>query len=526
MWQLPPLEPDEVIYYLRKSRTDDPTLTVEETLSKHEQMLDDWVDRNLPGKGKVAEHNRYREVVSGETIESRPAVREVLQRIESPQAKAVLIVEPQRLSRGDLEDIGRLVKLFRYTNTLVITLQYTYDLRDDRDRDMFERELKRGNEFLEYQKRIMNNGRLLSVQNGNFIGQHAPYGYRRVAIKEGKKKCYTLEPNPDQVPVVQMIFKLYLQGLGAARISDRLYELGAKPLKGERWSPTSVRTVLSNEHYIGKVRWERKKTVKSVKDGEVVEHRPIAEEYLVYPGKHPAIIDQETWDAVQAKRGSIPRHKKSTGLVNPLSGILFCACGRAMSRHSFMCKGVERATPRYQCRDQKYCDNASVSEPELLAEVKRVLLDAIEDFEVRASTGEDSSAEVHRQLVARLERRLDELNALEVSQWEKYTLDGMPKHIFEQLNAKVLAEKEEVQQALCTAKGSIPEPVDYIEKVSTFRAAVELMADPDAPVEELNDLLKACIERITYTRPKKVKKGTNGRWTTGNPFELDIKMRV
>ena len=36
---------------------------------------------------------------------------------------------------------------------------------------MFERDLKRCNEFLEYQKRIMGNGRLLSVQNGNFIGQ-------------------------------------------------------------------------------------------------------------------------------------------------------------------------------------------------------------------------------------------------------------------------------------------------------------------------------------------------------------------
>lgn len=165
MWQLPKLiSLDEILIYLRKSRTDDPTLSVEDVLSKHEQMLDDWAARNFPGAGLVPESNRYREVVSGETIESRPQVQVLLRRIESPRIKAVLIVEPQRLSRGDLEDIGRLVKLLRYTNTLVITLQYTYDLTDERDRDMFERELKRGNEFLEYQKRIMGNGRLLSVQ--------------------------------------------------------------------------------------------------------------------------------------------------------------------------------------------------------------------------------------------------------------------------------------------------------------------------------------------------------------------------
>ena len=198
MWNLPPMKPDGIILYLRKSRTDDPILSVEEVLAKHEQMLDEWVERNLPGLGRVPEENRYREVVSGETLDSRPKVQEVLRRIESPRIKAVLIVEPQRLSRGDLEDIGRLVKLLRYSNTLVLTLQYSYDLRDERDRDAFERELKRGNEFLEYTKRIMYNGRLLSVENGNFIGNTAPYGYRKNQIKEGKKKTFTLEPVPEE----------------------------------------------------------------------------------------------------------------------------------------------------------------------------------------------------------------------------------------------------------------------------------------------------------------------------------------
>ena len=65
MWQLPLLTPEEILLYSRKSQTDDPTLTTEETLAKHEQMLDEWVERNLPGMGKIPEENRYREVVSG-----------------------------------------------------------------------------------------------------------------------------------------------------------------------------------------------------------------------------------------------------------------------------------------------------------------------------------------------------------------------------------------------------------------------------------------------------------------------------
>ena len=166
------LQPDEVLDYLRKSRTDDPSLTVEEVLSKHETILDEWAERNLGAK--VPEENKYREVVSGETIADRPEVQKVLKRIESPKIKAILIVEVQRLSRGDLEDCGRLIKILRYTNTMVITPQKIYDLRDEYDRDAFERELKRGNEFLEYQKKIMQRGTLLSVSQGNYVGSVPP----------------------------------------------------------------------------------------------------------------------------------------------------------------------------------------------------------------------------------------------------------------------------------------------------------------------------------------------------------------
>lgn len=527
MWQLPSLSIEEILIYLRKSRADDPLLSVEEVLSKHEQMLDEWVERNLPDLGgKIPEKNRYREVVSGETIDSRPRVQELLRRIESPRVKAILIVEPQRLSRGDLEDIGRMVKLLRYSNTIVITLQYTYDLRDERDRDLFERELKRGNEFLEYQKRIMNNGRLLSVQNGNFIGQHAPYGYRKTQYKEGRRTCYTLEPHPDEAPVVRMIFDLYLQGNGVERIIDRLHELGVKPPRGDekRWSATTIRTLLGNEHYIGKIRWLRKKTVKTIEAGEVIARRPVAEDYLVYPGKHPAIVDLEVFEAVQAKRGSIPRNKKAGNFSNIFAGILYCECGRTMKRHAYMARGVERAAARLQCSQPKVCNNASCTVADLTEAVKVALREALEDFEIRIEAGEDDSLEVHRQMVERLERRLVELDELEVKQWDEKTRGKMPEHVFERLNKQVLEEREEARQALCTAKDAIPEPINLEEKLTTFSAALELLDDPEAPAKEVNELLKACIERITYRRPKTP--GISSRWKTGAPIELDIKLRV
>ena len=281
------LEPDEVLVYLRKSRSDDPLLSVEEVLRRHETILDEWAEKNL--KGPVPEENKYREIVSGETIADRPEIQKVLRLIESPKIKAVLVVEVQRLSRGDLEDAGRLIKLLRYTDTLVITPGKTYNLQDEYDRDIFERELKRGNEFLEYQKKIMNRGRLLSVSQGNFIGSVPPYGFDKVWVTDGKHKYPTLKENKEQADVKRMIYDMYaFQGVGSTNIAHHLNNLGIKPPKGEYWNTNTIKGMIGNVHDIGKVKWNWRKTVTIVEDSEIIKTRPKSKdgEFLIYEGKH------------------------------------------------------------------------------------------------------------------------------------------------------------------------------------------------------------------------------------------------
>lgn len=252
--------PDQVLAYLRKSQSDDPLLTVEEVLAKHETILDEWAQRTLGGV--VPEENKFREVVSGETIKGRPEVQKVLRLMESPRIRAILVVEPQRLTRGDLEDIGRMMKLLKHTHTLVLTPPRSYDLSDEYDWDAFERELKRGNDYLEYTKKILNRGRLLSVSQGNYIGSHPPYGYDRVFVTEGKRKYPTLTENKAQADVVRMIFHWYVdEDLGYQKICHRLDGMGIQPPRSEYWSPAALKDLLSNVHYVGKVRWNWRKTV-------------------------------------------------------------------------------------------------------------------------------------------------------------------------------------------------------------------------------------------------------------------------
>ena len=150
--EYPTFSADEILEYDRKSRFDDPLLSVDEQLEKHEKILDEYAQRYLGGS--IPPGNKYREVGSGETLKSRPEVNKVLKRIERPDIKGVLVVDVQRLSRGNLSDAGKLIDLFRYSNTYVLTPHKIYDIRDEYDRDAFERELKRGNEYLEYYKKI------------------------------------------------------------------------------------------------------------------------------------------------------------------------------------------------------------------------------------------------------------------------------------------------------------------------------------------------------------------------------------
>lgn len=526
MYIIPQLRGDEKVKYLRKSQTDDPLLSVEETLAKHEQMLDEWVERYQPDGGPVPEENTFREIVSGETIADRPAMKELLRLVESPKIKAVMCVEPSRLTRGDLEDIGYLVKILRYSNTIVITMDYTYDLTDAGDRDRFERELMRGNEYLEYTKKIRWNGRLTSVKNGNFIGNSAPYGYRKISYKEGKQTCYTLEPHPDQAPIVKRIFELYASGLGCVKIADQLDREHVPAPKGARWSPDSLPGMLKNVHYLGKVKWNERKTVRTVEDGRVKVSNPRAEDFLVFEGKHPAIIDQELWDKVQSITGTHPRNHKARNLTNPLAGLLWCECGTAMVGRRYNGKdGKERCAPRFLCGDRRKCGNASARMSEVMDEVVKVLRDAIDDFELRIEAGTDNSAEVHRAMVERLKKRLAELRKQEVQQWSEKMKNNMPEHVFKELNGPTVAEIEEIEHALCEAENAVPEPLDLKAKVVTLQAALDALQDPDAPVKEKNQLLKKCIERVTYSRKKYTTVGTP-KGMTPTPIRLEFKLRI
>lgn len=529
-------KPDEVIDYLRKSRSDDPLLTVDEVLEKHESILDEWAVNNLGAK--VPEKNKFREIVSGETLSERPEMQKVLRMVESPKYKAVAVVEPQRLTRGDLEDIGRIMKLLKHTDTLVITPQRIYNLRDEYDWDALERELKRGNDYLEYTKKILKRGKDLAVSQGQYIGESPPYGFDKIVIESDKKKCRTLKENKEEADIVRLIFDLYVnKDYTPQRICNFLNESGVKPKRGKYWTAEYVRKdLLSNIHYIGKVRWNLNKTVHAVEDGIIKKTRQKAKagEYLIYDGLHDGIIPVELFNAAQEKKGKNPRYPAKKKVQNPFAGLLYCECGKAMIYRPY-----PFAKHRLICSKKRHCKNGSCTYEDFAEHICGVLEDCIADFEIRIANDAGDSVKLHKKLVKNLEKRLKDLQTKELAQWEAQTdpdlSKRMPADIFQQLNAKLLKEKEEIQQALCKAQNSMPEPVDYEERICRFRDALAALKDDSVSAEEKNKLLRACIEKIVYSREELKRltdengdylKGERGGTWNNPPMEIDVTLRV
>jgi hypothetical protein len=510
----------ETLDYGRKSRTDDPLLSVEEVLDKHDKIIEEYAEKYLGGP--IPEENKYREVGSAESLDSRPEILRLLKAIENPAIKAVAVVEVQRLSRGDLEDAGRLIRILRYTNTYVITPMKIYDLRDEYDRDAFERELKRGNEYLEYFKKIQARGKLASVKEGNYVGSVAPYGFDRIEKTDGKKTYHTLIERKEQADVVRMVFNWYCnEDIGVTAICRRLESLEIKTKTGGKyWRPYQIFAMLENVHYIGCVRWNWRKTIKIIEDQEIRKLRPKAkvDEYLVFEGKHDGIISEEQFYQAREIKGQRHRTKQDLTLKNPFSGIMYCKCGAKMGYNTYRRKGIEYAPPKLVCNNQVHCKSGSVVFDEIYRDVCATIKDCIEDFQLRIENNQDDSFKLHKDLVDRLETKLKELEDKEVRQWEaQYDPDmAMPQEIFKKLNQKLLLEKEEIQKSLAKAKGSMPKQIDYREEMMKFEDALDALEDPDVDAKAKNQFLKNIIDKIEY------KRGSTVRITKENSKEYGI----
>jgi len=164
-----------------------------------------------------------------------------------------------------------------------------------------------------------------AAARGFFLGSRAPYGYKRVKVRDGGKERPTLEIDTATAPTVREMFERSARGQGLKEICQDLHDRGITK-NGKRWQKNMLHYALTNEAYTGTAVWG-----KTAKDGQTPDPVRVADAW-------PAIVSRELYDAVQAGLHSrAPKIQSPARLGSKflLSGLLRCGvCGKPYTGQS------------------------------------------------------------------------------------------------------------------------------------------------------------------------------------------------
>ena len=180
------------------------------------------------------------------------------------------------------------------------------------------------------------------AKNGMFLGSRAPYGYQK-----DPSDRHHLIVDPEAAEVVKEIFRMFADGIGYVRMTKILRERNIlnpqayfnqnnpdyykhsdywrKPFD---WHATSVRAILNNPVYLGKLTFGKTKT-----KGFFDKRRVATEEsdWIVVEHTHEPLVSQELWDTVHQMMKA-RRRENSSGHVQPFAGLVKCAgCGSSLN---------------------------------------------------------------------------------------------------------------------------------------------------------------------------------------------------
>lgn len=518
--------------YLRKSRADRDAelLGEEDVLKRHKRLLCE-----LAKKMNITISKFYSEVVSGDTIDERPVMQELLSDVESGMWTGVLVVEVERLARGNTRDQGIVADTFKYSDTIIVTPSKTYDPNNEFDEEYFEFGLFMSRREYKTINRRLQRGRLSSVDEGKFIGSTAPYGYNRVKIPH--EKGYTLEIIPEEAKIVQQIFEWYCYGdllpdgstqfLGTSLIAAKLDAMGVKPRNSEHWSKASIRDMLRNELYTGYITWGKDKDIKVSEGGKVIKKRTRSENYKRTKGLHSAIIDLELFNLTQTRLIEM-RTKTSPGtntLQNKLSGIVFCKkCGQMMTR---LGENSHNKYATLKCPN-RYCNN--VSSPIFLIEnqILNFLQEWLDNYNFDYSSVAvvplqeqlESKKALLKKVISEISGYESQMNkAYDLLEREIYTLD-----IFQQRKRTISDSITKLNESRLNLIQDIDNITNlYNQQIMYMPKIKHLLETYHTNTPEVsNHILKEILDKVYYEKNEPNRKGQINNCN----FSLEIYPRV
>lgn len=289
---------------------------------------------------KITDYKFYCDDGCSGTNFDRPSFKKMLSDIDEGKINLVIVKDLSRFGRNYVE-AGMYVQRFTDSNIRFIAADDNYDSLVNSDdllfpiknvvNEMYARDVSKKTEAAKKAK----------ARDGQFIGSKAPFGY-----KIDPNDRHHLIVDEPAAQVVKRIFRLASEGVGYNKMAKIFREEKVlTPIayfnlnnpdyfksdywrKEFDWHVTSIRAILNNEVYLGKLVYGKQRN-KSMKSKEKV--RNPKEDWIVVENCHEPIITQELWDTVHKILNAKHRPAKA-GEVQMFAGLLYCSdCGHCLT---------------------------------------------------------------------------------------------------------------------------------------------------------------------------------------------------
>jgi site-specific DNA recombinase len=283
---------------------------------------------------------------TGSTLD-RPGFNELESMLARKEARIIVITEADRLSRNAADTLA----IYEEWADQEIELHFC-----DTGKVNFGEEsilvngmpvLVAQYERMQFRKRSMN-GRYNKAKNGKpVLNGPPPYGYR----KRGVGKDGVLVKYEPELKVVRDIFEWYTRGNGTGApmslrmIARKLNKDGIPSTQpNKKWTISRLHRILHKEIYAG-VYYYGKTRTKSKGGKKIILAKLPKEEWIKIPVPHLAVIDQQTFQEVEARKArNIELQLRNNKHQYLMTGHFRCKCGKIMSGYK-----MSDGSPRYKC---------------------------------------------------------------------------------------------------------------------------------------------------------------------------------
>lgn len=354
------------------------------------------------------------------------------------------------------------------------------------------------------------------AKSGMFIGSRAPFGY-----KKDPNDRHKLIIDPPAAEIVDMIFKMFADGIGYVRMTKILRErkiLNPQAYfnrnnpsyyksdywrKDFDWHATSIRAILNNPVYLGKTVFGRTKT-KGFFDKRRIEAPE--NEWVVCENTHEAIITQELWDTVH-KMMKAKRRENTKGEVQPFVGLVKCAdCDSSLNVSydkkrgvytGFSCwvyknYGKERCTAHYI--SWKALNQIVLEDIRRNASIAKHAEDKYLEMLVKLKTDrQKQDVKKYERELKKTEKRLNEISAILKRMYEDLALNKITEERYQEMYVGFENEEAELKNRRKNFKAELEKSQEAFDNAERFIPLIKKYTD----IQELNAyILNELIERI------------------------------